>query len=233
MQILQKRTHSTKWIKKNYENNIELNKDKLVSDFDLQKIKATMDQDYAAVLSCQSSLQSAKANLNYATIRSPIDGIVENRAVEEGQTVAASLSTPTLFTIAENLSSIQIEALVTEDDIGQVKVGQDATFTVQAYPDVTFNGKVNDIYLQPTTVSNVVNYTVIIFAKNKNNMLMPGMTATIDIITAEKENVFMISNSALRYRPSDKILKEFAASFSNKNRSGNSNSSPTERKFRC
>ena len=164
-------------------------------------LETDRDLASAAVLSAQASLKKAKTNLENARIRSPIDGTVITRDIEEGQTVAASYSTPTLFVIAENLSRVEIEANVDESDIGQIRVGQEARFTVQAYPDDVFTGKVTQIRLKPTTISNVVTYTVVVDAENERGHLLPGMTATVDFIVARAENVLLVSSGALRFKP--------------------------------
>ncbi|MGB8318286.1 MAG: efflux RND transporter periplasmic adaptor subunit, partial [Ignavibacteriaceae bacterium] len=148
-------------------------------------------------------------NLTYAYIYSPINGKVINKNVEEGQTVAASFSSPTLFEIAENLSNMQILASVDESDIGQIKVGQEAKFSVQAYPDKQFTGKVVQIRLNSQVVQNVVNYTVVINADNKDGFLLPGMTATIDFYVEQKNNVMLIPNAALRFQPTADMLAEY------------------------
>ncbi len=165
----------------------------------------------ASLQTAQASLARAQTNLNYAVIRSPIDGTVILRNVEPGQTVAASLSTPTLFIIAEDLAHMEIHAQVDESDIGQIKLGQTARFTVQAYTDQTFTGNVRQIWLQPTTVQNVVTYTVVVDAENRDNMLLPGMTATIDFIIEEKKDVLLIPNSALRFTPTAEMYAEMRA----------------------
>jgi len=152
----------------------------------------------AARQSARAALQRAQTNLQYTVIRSPIDGTVIERAIEEGQTVAASLNTPTLFIIAEDLSRMRIEADVDESDIGQVKVGQAAIFEVAAYPDRKFEGVVTQIRLQPTVESNVVTYTVVIEAANPDGVLLPGMTATIDFIIQRRENALLAPAAALR-----------------------------------
>ncbi len=195
---------------KDYDNNVVLNTNKLLSDFDLETSKVNRDAAYAAKLAAETNLKKAKANLDYAIIRSPIDGTVLERSVEEGQTVAASLSAPTLFTIAEDLSNIQIEAQVAESDIGNIKIGQKADFTVEAYPDENFTGTVDEIHLKPTVTSNVVNYTVIVYAKNRKNMLLPGMTATIDFIIDEKKDAMLLPNAALRFKPTEAMLKKLS-----------------------
>ena len=160
----------------------------------------------ASVLAAQASLNKVKTNLENARIRSPIDGTVITRDIEEGQTVAASYSTPTLFVIAENLSKVEIEANVDESDIGQIKVGQDARFTVQAYPDDVLNGKVTQIRMKPTTISNVVTYTVVVDAENDKGYLLPGMTATVDFIVARAGDALLVSTGALRFRPETEVL---------------------------
>ncbi len=201
-----------------YENNVELNKSKLISDFDLEKLRVAKDAAYASELSTKASLMRAKTNFDYAIIRSPIDGTIIEKSVEEGQTVAASLSAPTLFSIAEDLSNIQIEALVTESDIGQIKENQKVNFTVEAYDNEQFTGTVEEIHLKPTVQSNVVNYVVIVKAKNKDNLLLPGMTATIDFILQEKNDVFLVPNAVLRFKPTDAMLKEVKSTMNDNNR---------------
>jgi HlyD family secretion protein len=198
----------------NYENNKSFHDQKLISDYDFESIRVAKESSYVAKLSAEADLKRARANLSYAIIRSPIDGTVINRNVEQGQTVAASFSTPTLFTIANDLSNMQIDALVDENDIGKIKVNQKAEFSVEAYPDQTFEGVVTQVRLEPVTVSNVVNYYVIIKAKNEKHLLLPGMTATIDIIIDEKNDVLLVANSALRFRPAAEMLADM-----NRNRS--------------
>ena len=153
----------------------------------------------------QSNLDKAKVNLGYAEIYSPIDGVVLSREVEVGQTVAASYSTPTLFTIANDLTQMKVEANIDEADIGQVVVGQRVTFSVDAYVDDTFYGEVQQIRLQPTTTNNVVTYTVIITAHNPELKLLPGMTASVTIIT-EEETGLAVPSEALSFVPSEDIL---------------------------
>jgi HlyD family secretion protein len=137
----------------------------------------------------QSDLSRAQTNLSYATIYSPIDGVIMNKAVEEGQTVASSFSTPTLFTIANDLTQMQVEAKVDEADIGEVKAGQPVTFTVDAFPDDVFSGTVKEVRINPTVTSNVVTYTVIINAPNPETKLFPGMTANVSITTKKESGV--------------------------------------------
>jgi HlyD family secretion protein len=155
----------------------------------------------AAVSSAKATLFKAKTNLANSTIRSPIDGTVIQRSIDAGQTVAASLNTPTLFIIARNLQQMQIEADVDETDIGQIREGQNVRFSVQSYPDQQFSGVVRQIRLQPQVISNVVTYTVIVSADNRDGELLPGMTATLDFIVEKAEDVVLIPNAALRFRP--------------------------------
>lgn len=154
-----------------------------------------------------SNLDKAKVNLGYAEIYSPIDGVVLSREVEVGQTVAASYSTPTLFTIAHDLTQMKVEADVDEADIGQVKVGQKVTFSVDAYIDDVFYGEVQQIRLQPTTTNNVVTYTVIITAYNPELKLLPGMTASVTIVT-EEETGLAVPTEALSFKPSEEFLSQ-------------------------
>lgn len=149
-----------------------------------------------------------KINLDYASIYSPIDGVVLSRAVDQGQTVAASFNTPTLFTIANDLKRMRVEAAVDEADIGQVKLGQRVDFTVDAYTDKVFAGSVSQIRLQPVVTSNVVTYTVIIAAPNPDLKLMPGMTATATIFVNEYKDILILNSKALRFTPDPKLLAE-------------------------
>ena len=163
----------------------------------------------ASCQSAQAALDRAKTNLKYAEIRSPIDGTVIQRNVEEGQTVAASLQAPTLFVIAEDLAKMEILGLVDESDIGQIREGQDVRFTVQAYPEKPFSGTVRQIRLQPQTIQNVVNYTVVINAENAQGLLMPGMTATVDFVVQKVENALLVPSAALRFQPSEEAMAKF------------------------
>ena len=154
----------------------------------------------------QAAYDQALVDLGYAEIYSPIDGIVLDRAVEVGQTVAASFSTPTLFTLANDLTKMQVEADVDEADIGQVKVGQRVTFTVDAYMEDVFDGTVNQIRMKPTTTSNVVTYTVIIDAPNPDQKLFPGMTASVTIVTEEQKGLAAPAE-AFNFTPDEQVLK--------------------------
>ena len=156
----------------------------------------------------QSELSRAQTNLSYATIYSPIDGVIMDKAVEEGQTVASSFSTPTLFTIANDLTQMQVEAAVDEADIGEVKAGQPVTFTVDAFPDDVFTGTVREVRINPTVTSNVVTYTVIINAPNPETKLFPGMTANVTIVT-KKESGICIPMTALYTSVDPTVQKQF------------------------
>ncbi len=193
----------------NYDRNQPLYKKGLISESDFLPIETALNVDKAAVNSAEAALTRAQQNLDYAYIRSPIHGTVIQRNVNVGQTVAASFATPTLFIIAEDLTKMEILAQVDESDIGQIKVGQTADFTVAAYPDSEFHGRVEEIRMQPTVVQNVVNYTVVVSASNKNNVLLPGMTATLDFIIARQNNVLRVPNAALSFQPTSEMLKEF------------------------
>jgi HlyD family secretion protein len=161
----------------------------------------TFESNQAALKQAQASLDRAKINLAYATIYAPISGVVINRAVNVGQTVAASFSSPTLYTIANDLRKMQVQATIDESDIGRISIGQEATFTVDAYPDDKFTGTVSQIRLAPVTIQNVVNYTVIIDVNNDQLKLMPGMTATVKIMVGSSKDVLRVSNLALRFQP--------------------------------
>jgi len=159
----------------------------------------------AAYKSAEINLERARRNLNYTEIRAPIEGVVLNREVDVGQTVAASFSAPLLFLIAEDLSKMEILTSVDESDIGQIHEGQQVRFTVQAYPDEPFSGTVGQVRLQSSTQENVVNYTVVVAVENPDGRLLPGMTATVEFIIAQATDVLRVANSALRFRPSDEM----------------------------
>jgi HlyD family secretion protein len=186
----------------NYVRSDTLFKRGLVSLSDFQSVKTSLNNAQAGMILAKAALKRSIRNLSYAIIRSPIDGTVTARSVEAGQTVAASFTTPTLFTIAQDLSKMDIKASVDESDIGQIKEGQAVRFTVQAYPEKNFEGKVKQVRVQPTTTANVVNYAVIISAGNRDGLLLPGMTATVDSIIEQRTNVLLVPNAALRFQPS-------------------------------
>jgi HlyD family secretion protein len=164
------------------------------------------ESNEAAVKSAQAALDRAKINLDYATICAPISGVVVNRAVNVGQTVAASFSSPTLFTIANDLRKMQVQATVDESDVGRVSVGQEATFTVDAYPEDQFKGTVSQIRLAPQSIQNVVNYVVVIDVFNDQLKLMPGMTANVKIKAANAIGAMRVPNMALRFQPPSDLV---------------------------
>lgn len=177
-----------------------------------QSAAAQVNVAKAQVAQTRAALQQEETNLRYTRILSPVDGIVISRNVDIGQTVAASFQTPTLFSIAQDLTQMQIDTSVDEADIGRVQVGQAVRFTVDAYPDLNFTGKVSEVRNAPTTVSNVVTYSVIIKVANPDLKLKPGMTANVSIITAIREGVLEVPNAALRFKgPADTASKKTSA----------------------
>jgi HlyD family secretion protein len=185
-----------------------LNDEGIAAVADFNKAQYNYDVARASVKSAEASLSRANQNLGYATITAPVSGTVVERAVDVGQTVAASLSAPKLFVIANDLSEMQILAPVDESDIGQIKEGQSVRFTVKAYPDRKFTGTVRQVRLQSTTDQNIVNYTVVIAVKNDDGKLLPGMTATVEFVTASASDVLKVANAALRFRPSEAQMAE-------------------------
>ena len=185
-----------------------LHEKELVSDSEYDSSYYQYETAKNAYSQAQASFTKVKRNLSYATITSPIDGVVISRAVEEGQTVAAGFETPTLFTIAKNLTDMQVIADVDEADIGQVKEGQSVTFTVDAYPDDVFKGDVQQVRLEATTTSNVVTYEVVITAPNPDLKLKPGLTANVTINTLDEQTVLSVPTKALRFTPDPEVLKE-------------------------
>jgi HlyD family secretion protein len=182
----------------------------LIAKADFDQAVYNYQNSKAALSNARSALARAKINLEYATILSPIDGVVLNRAVEEGQTVAASFNTPTLFTIVNDLTQMEVQTSVDEADIGKVKEGQRVEFTVDAYPDLKFVGSVSQVRLQPVTTNNVVTYVVILNAPNPDKKLMPGMTASTTIYVEEKENTMILSGKAVRFTPDKTWLMKMA-----------------------
>lgn len=171
------------------------------SEAQLEASRAGLISAQATVMQAEAELELAQVNLDHTRITAPVNGIVVSRNVDVGQTVAASLQAPILFTIAQDLTEMQVEANVSEADIGKVARGQDTTFTVDAYPQAVFRGKVTEIRNSPITVSNVVTYVVVIRVKNPELKLRPGMTANVSILTAHRDNALKIPNAALRFRP--------------------------------
>ena len=180
----------------------------LVSADEFESARLSYQQANQQVAQARETVRRAQTNLGYATITSPIDGIVLSKSVEEGQTVAASFSTPELFTIAQDLTNMQVIADIDEADIGGVKAGQRVTFTVDAFPDDTFQGSVKQVRQQATTESNVVTYEVVISAPNNDLKLKPGLTANVTIFTLEKNQVLAVPSKALRFTPNAAILTE-------------------------
>lgn len=174
-----------------------------IAETEYLSAQTTFETCQADCRQAEAALRKAQLNLAYTVIRSPINGTIIERTVNQGQTIAASFQAPKLFVIAQDLGRMQIEAAVDESDIGLIREGQNARFTVQSYPDKTFRGRVRQIRLQPQTIQNVVTYTVVIDAGNENGLLLPGMTATVDFLVEEKKNVLLLPNSALSFGASD------------------------------
>jgi RND family efflux transporter, MFP subunit len=196
---------------RDYQRNKELTNDGLVAKSAYEVTQATAEVAQAGVKSARVALDRARQNLSYTNIYAPIDGVVVARNVDRGQTVAASLSAPELFKIANDLSQMQILAQVGESDIAQIKEGQAVEFSVQALQGQTFNGTVKQVRLQSTTQDNVVNYTVVVSVDNTQGKLLPGMTARANFLTRSADNVLKVANSALRYKPSDAELAALKA----------------------
>ncbi|MBQ7824451.1 MAG: efflux RND transporter periplasmic adaptor subunit, partial [Bacteroidaceae bacterium] len=204
---------------KNYTRNKTLHEKQLISDYDYETAYYNYEKAKNSYEVSKNELAKAETNLGYATIYSPIDGIVLSRAVEEGQTVAASFETPTLFTIASDLTQMQVVADVDEADIGGVKEGQRVTFTVDAYPNDTFDGEVTQVRQEATTTNNVVTYEVVINAPNPDLKLKSGLTATVSIYTIEKDNVLNIPAGALSFVPASEVNKTTQINNSSNNKS--------------
>lgn len=192
--------------KRNFERTKLLFDEKVVAQADYDQALSDYETAQANFRSAKSTYNRALINLRYATIVAPVSGVVVSRAVDVGQTVAASFSTPTLFAIANDLTKMQVQASIDEADIGKIKVDQEVTFTVDAYDDQVFEGSVRQIRLQPTTTQNVVKYTVIINAPNPDLKLMPGMTANITVKIQEAKDILKVPASALRFTPSQEFL---------------------------
>jgi HlyD family secretion protein len=183
----------------------------LIAQADYDQALYNYENSRASLSNAKSALDRTKVNLAFATIFSPIDGVVLNRAIEEGQTVAASFNTPEMFTIVNDLTQMEVQTSVDEADIGQVIQGQRVEFTVDAYPDLKFEGSVSQVRLQPVTTNNVVTYVVILNAPNPDKKLMPGMTASATIYIQEKQNTLVISGKALRFTPDTEYLTKMMA----------------------
>jgi len=179
----------------------ELIKDQVISQADLEAAQVTLQQREADLAAAKAQLDAARVDLNNTTIKAPIDGVVISRAIDTGQTVAASLQAPKLFVLAADLSQMQVETKIDEADIGSIHQGLPVTFTVDAFPDVTFNGHVAQVRLEPITEQGVVTYTIVIRTENPDLKLRPGMTANVSVLVASRDDVLKVPNAALRFRP--------------------------------
>ncbi|MBN2053370.1 efflux RND transporter periplasmic adaptor subunit [bacterium] len=178
-----------------------------ISETEYLSYETDLETAEAGVQSADAALHRARINLDYAIVRAPIDGTIIERSVDAGQTIASSLQAPQLFIIAEDLSKMQIEVDVDESDIGLITEGLAVRFEVQAFPDRSFTGIVRQIRLQPTTISNVVTYTVVVDSSNEDRVLLPGMTATVDFLLDQKKDVLLVPNSALTLKPSTEMME--------------------------
>jgi len=198
--------------KRNLDRVSELFKKGLESELTYSASLTTFESNQASLKQAQASVDRAKINLAYATIYAPINGVVTDRKVNVGQTVAASFSSPTLFTIANDLKRMWVQTTVDESDVGKISIGQEATFTVDAYPEEKFTGHVSQIRLAPQSIQNVVNYIVIIDVQNDQLKLMPGMTANVKVLVASATDVLRVPNMALRFQPPTDIIDTTGAS---------------------
>lgn len=209
----QKANSTYAYNRKNYERYKNMYEKNYVAKTELDLAESTYKSDAAQLNAAKASINQAKAsldnnltNLKYTKIVSPVDGVVISRNVDVGQTVAASFQTPTLFMVAQDLNKMQIEVNVSEADIGKVKNGQEVTYTLDGYPDLTFKGVVSQVRISPTTISNVVTYTIVVQVDNESGKLIPGMSANVTIVTNKKEDVFAVPSEALRF--TDEKLSE-------------------------
>lgn len=194
--------------KANYSRYKNLYEKGLIAANDFENARLSYEQAQQQVKIQQQSVEKARTNLGYATITSPIDGVILSKEVEEGQTVASAMTTPTLFNIAQDLTDMRVIADIDEADIGGVVEGQRVTFTVDAFPDDVFDGSVTQVRQEATTESNVVTYEVVISAPNDDLKLKPGLTANVTIYTLEKNNVLTVPAKALRFTPNDAIMTD-------------------------
>ncbi|WP_312196318.1 efflux RND transporter periplasmic adaptor subunit [Epilithonimonas vandammei] len=197
------------YYQQNYNRQNNMYKSGVISKADYEQAAYQVKNSQETVSQRKTALAQARTNLSYANIYAPIDGIILSREVEEGQTVAASMTTPTLFTIAKDITKMQVEANVDEADIGGVEVSQRVSFTVDAYPQEEFSGRVRQVRLSATTESNVVTYTVIIDADNPEQKLKPGLTATITIFTQELKDIDTVPASAIAFSPDTETLQKY------------------------
>lgn len=198
-----------KYQKATYERYKALVAKKLIAQADFDQAEYNYNNALGSLSNAKSMYDKNKINLSYARIYSPIDGIILDRAVDEGQTVAASFNTPTLFTIANDLTQMRVEAMVDEADIGQVRNGQRVEFTVDAFPMRKFDGEVTEIRLQPVSSANVITYTVVINAPNPEKILMPGMTASATFFVTEKKDIVLVPAKAIRFTPDPVMLTSY------------------------
>ena len=206
---LQNAQSNLQFQQQNFERQTKLYNAGAISKADFETAQSTYNTALATVSSSKAILAAAQRNLSYTNIYSPINGTVLSRNVSEGQTVASSFNTPTLFSIAKDLSKMQVRAAVDEADIGNVKKGQDVTFTVDAFPDDVFKGTVQEVRLQPVVTANVVTYVTIINAENNNLKLKPGMTANITIFLQQDSNANLISAKAISFTPDSSLTKQY------------------------
>ncbi|OIP14226.1 MAG: efflux transporter periplasmic adaptor subunit [Betaproteobacteria bacterium CG2_30_59_46] len=185
----------------------ELFRQEYVSRQELDQTVQALKSAHAQLALARAQLRKDRTNLGYSVIRSPVSGVVVSRVIDIGQTVAASFQTPTLFTIAQDLSKMQIDSSFAEADVGNIRVGQAVRFTVDAFPNRTFHGVVKQRRLNPTTLQNVVTYDVVVAVDNPEQILMPGMTAYVNITIAQRKNVLLVPNTALRFKPVDAAPK--------------------------
>ncbi|MCK9407875.1 MAG: efflux RND transporter periplasmic adaptor subunit [Bacteriovoracaceae bacterium] len=228
---LQRSTAQYNEAKRSFERIKTLLEKSLASQADYDAALAQFEANDAARKQSVAQVERAKINLRYATIKSPIDGVVISRAVDVGQTVAASFSAPTLFTLANDLTKMQVQTNVDEADIGKVKEGQEVSFTVDAYPEQTFHGEVRQVRLSPKMEQNVVNYTVIIDVPNPELKLMPGMTATVTIMIVKKEDVIKVPSVALRFNPPEEYIEVLKDTIRNRSERGDSSRAERHRQW--
>lgn len=211
---LQRAVANLEYQTSNRDRNLALYEKELLAKSDYDLVVYNYKISVAEVKSAEANLDRAQRNLSYASIYAPIDGVVLNRAVEEGQTVAASMSTPELYTITNDLSTMQVEADVDETDIGMVALNQRVEFGVDAFPEMTFEGEVSEIRLQPNESSNVITYTVIITVGNDALKLKPGMTADLTVYVEEAKDVMTVASKAFRFNPDHELLEKYMNSLS-------------------
>jgi HlyD family secretion protein len=210
-----------------YERSKKLHDQQIATDAEYNVAQSSFAQAQASLTSAKINLARAKQNLAYTNIYSPIDGVVVERAMDVGQTVAASFSAPQLFVIANDLSRMQILASVDESDIGKIEAGQPVTFTVQSFPDRTFTGTVDQVRLNSTTLNNVVSYTAVVAVSNEDGKLLPGMTASVKLQTASADDVLTVPSTALRFTPPEGAKTNMPARRQRSDSTGNTNGTAT------